>query len=82
MVVSQATVLAIGVASINLAANNIAEVVISIPEMDEQEKIVDYLDKQCNLIDVSVKGKETLVKKLRNYKNSLIYEVVTGKKEI
>ena len=48
----------------------------------EQELIVQYLDNLCISIDSSIKEKQTLLDKLTEYKKSLIYEVVTGKKEV
>ena len=48
----------------------------------EQELIVQYLDNLCISIDSSIKEKQTLLEKLTEYKKSLIYEVVTGKKEV
>ena len=48
----------------------------------EQEEIADYLDAKCAEIDGLIAKKEQLVKELESYKKSLIYEVVTGKREI
>ena len=48
----------------------------------EQEMIVSYLDKKCNEIDKLINNKENLISKLEQYKKSLIYEYVTGKKEV
>lgn len=48
----------------------------------EQEEIADYLDAKCAEIDVLIAKKEQLVKELEGYKKSLIYEVVTGKREV
>lgn len=48
----------------------------------EQEMIVSYLDKKCNELDILIKSKENLITELENYKKSLIYEYVTGKKEV
>ena len=47
----------------------------------EQEEIADYLDTKCAEIDRLIAKKEQLVKELESYKKSLIYEVVTGKRE-
>ena len=48
----------------------------------EQEEIADYLDSKCAEIDKLIAKKEQLVKELESYKKSLIYEVVTGKREV
>ena len=48
----------------------------------EQKEIADYLDAKCAEIDGLIAKKEQLVKELESYKKSLIYEVVTGKREI
>lgn len=48
----------------------------------QQQEIADYLDAKCAEIDKLIAKKEQLVKELESYKKSLIYEVVTGKREI
>ena len=53
-----------------------------IVQQDEQKEITDYLDAKCAEIDGLIAKKEQLVKELENYKKSLIYEVVTGKREV
>lgn len=50
--------------------------------MDEQKEIADWLDKKCNSIDTLISQKEEIVQELEEYKKSLIYEYVTGKKEV
>ena len=52
------------------------------PELKEQEKIVSYLDKKTKLIDDSTSLKRKQLETLEEYKKSLIYEYVTGKKEV
>ena len=52
------------------------------PSENEQKKIADYLDSKCSQIDISIEKKEQIIDKLREYKKSLIYEVVTGKREV
>lgn len=53
-----------------------------VPSISEQKEIVDYLDAKCAEIDKLIAKKEQLVKELESYKKSLIYEVVTGKREV
>ena len=48
----------------------------------EQKEIADYLDAKCAEIDKLIAKKEQLAKELESYKKSLIYEVVTGKREV
>ena len=55
---------------------------VVVPPLEEQKEIVDYLDAKCAEIDGLVAKKEQLVKELESYKKSLIYEVVTGKREV
>lgn len=51
-------------------------------DISEQQQIADYLDQKCSEIDKLITKKEQLVVELEAYKKSLIYEVVTGKKEM
>lgn len=51
-------------------------------DISEQQQIADYLDQKCSEIDNLITKKEQLVVELEAYKKSLIYEVVTGKKEV
>ena len=53
-----------------------------VPPIDEQRKIVEHLDNVCSKIDKIIEYRETIINKLEDYKKSLIYEVVTGKKEV
>ena len=53
-----------------------------VPPITEQKEIADYLDAKCAEIAGLIAKKEQLVKELENYKKSLIYEVVTGKREV
>ena len=51
------------------------------PTINEQWQIVDYLDDKCAKIDRLIAIKQEKIDKLNEYKKSLIYEYVTGKKE-
>lgn len=55
---------------------------ILIPPVDEQNKIVEYLDKQCSKLDEVIEYRKQIIEKLEEYKKSLIYECVTGKREV
>lgn len=52
------------------------------PSTEEQKEIADFLDKKCNAINSAIAKKEKLIEKLESYKKSLIYECVTGKREV
>ena len=61
----------------------LSKILVAIPEtIAEQKEIADYLDAKCAEIDGLIAKKEQLVKELESYKKSLIYEVVTGKREV
>ena len=51
-------------------------------DISEQNEIVDYLDKETAKIDTLISQKETLLAELESYKKALIFEYVTGKKEV
>ena len=52
------------------------------PPLDEQRRIAGYLDEKCAEIDRAVSAKQAIIADLKAYKQSLIYEVVTGKREV
>ena len=52
------------------------------PDIKEQQAIADYLDEKCAAIDALVAEKEKLIADLEAYKKSLIFELVTGKREV
>lgn len=52
------------------------------PPLQEQTIIADYLDQKCSEIDSVIEKREKIVDLLTEYKKSLIYECVTGKKEV
>lgn len=54
----------------------------SLPPLSEQKEIADYLDAKCAKIDAFIAKKQTVIEKMTEYKKSLIYECVTGKREI
>lgn len=60
----------------------VGEIILILPPRDEQVRIADFLDKKCNGIDSVMAKKEQLIEKLESYKKSLIYECVTGKREV
>lgn len=52
------------------------------PPMEEQVAIADFLDTKCAAIDQAITDKTTQIETLKAYKASLIYEYVTGKKQV
>lgn len=50
--------------------------------LSEQKRIADYLDDKCARIDAVLEEKERLLERLAEYKKSLIFECVTGKREV
>lgn len=52
------------------------------PPLEEQQEIVNYLDQKCSAIDELIAKKEQYLSEIENYKKVLIYEYVTGKKEV
>lgn len=65
-----------------VSASFIENYIIAIPQIEEQQEIADFLDKKCTAIDSAIAKKEQLIEKLEGYKKSLIYECVTGKREV
>ena len=59
-----------------------SDIIVAVPSCAEQKDIADCLDAKCAEIDGLIAKKEQLVKELEGYKKSLIYEVVTGKREV
>ena len=55
---------------------------VLLPPLDEQQEIATYLDRQCAEIDRLIAKKEQIITELEGYKKSLIYECVTGKREV
>lgn len=53
-----------------------------VPPIAEQRIIADFLDSKCADIDAAIEGKQKQLDVLKEYKKSLIYEYVTGKKEV
>lgn len=65
-----------------LQADKFLNFTIPMPPLCEQREIAEYLDEKCSEIDKLVAKKEELLVDLESYKKSLIYEYVTGKKEV
>lgn len=66
----------------DLPAEALNNTYILIPPFDEQKAIAEYLDHKCAEIEQIIADKKAQLETLDNYKKSLIYEYVTGKKEV
>lgn len=66
----------------SLTEDLLGEVPTAVPPIDEQKKIADFLDKNCSEIDTIISDKKKQLEVIAEYKKSLIYEYVTGKKEV
>ncbi|MGN9197543.1 restriction endonuclease subunit S [Blautia massiliensis (ex Liu et al. 2021)] len=55
---------------------------VPVPPYEEQKTIAKYLDIKCSMLDKTIGDRRSAIEKLQAYKKSLIYEVVTGKKEV
>lgn len=65
-----------------LPAQNFNSLLIPVPKTSEQFEIAAYLDKKCKQIEQLIEIKLKKIENLEQYKKSLIYEYVTGKKEV
>ncbi len=65
-----------------ISSNNFANFIIPVPPLPEQRSIAAFLDKKCAEIDNLISLKQQKIERLKEYKKSIIYEAVTGKKEI
>ncbi len=66
----------------NIGAEKYNTFVIPVPPLPEQKAIADYLDEKCSAIDATIADKQRQLETLDEYKKSLIFEYVTGKKEV
>ena len=65
-----------------ITATKISNTYIPVPPLPEQQRIAAYLDAKCARIDALLAEKDELLDKLAEYKKSLIFECVTGKREV
>ena len=72
----------IGSALTHTSVSAVSKLRLAIPPEEEQNKIVEFLDEKCSSIEMFISKKQVIVDNLIAYKKSLIYEVVTGKKEV
>lgn len=67
---------------VHISQEEIKNLNVALPPKSEQIKIADFLNKKCKDIENLICQKRSIIDKLTEYKKSLIYEVVTGKKEV
>lgn len=67
---------------LKVSKDELKSLLIPIPPIEEQRKIVQYLTDKCNAISALIFEKEALIADLDAYKKSLIFEVVTGKRKV
>lgn len=65
-----------------MSQEKIKNFIFPFPPLSEQKKIAAYLDEKCSEIDATIAEKQKQLKTLEDYKKSLIFEYVTGKKEV
>lgn len=66
----------------NIGANKYSNMEMVVMPISEQKIIVEYLNDKCSKVDELISIKQQKIEKLNQYKKSLIYEYVTGKKEV
>lgn len=67
---------------VHVKTSDIENLIVLLPLLPEQRAIAEYLDRKCAAIDRVVAEKERLIGDLEAYKKSLIFECVTGKREV
>ena len=72
----------IRVRSCDLRWNKLAELVYPVPPREEQDAIVAHIDATIEKANAIISDKKAQLETLDSYKKSLIYEYVTGKKEV
>lgn len=71
-----------GVKVFSITQKTLSNTYLILPPLDEQQEIADYLDNKCAAIEQIIADKKSQIETLDGYKKSLIYEYVTGKKEV
>lgn len=71
-----------GSAQPKLSQDNLKQIWVPTPSYSEQREIAAYIREKCTAIDTIIAAKQQLLTELESYKKSVIYEYVTGKKEV
>ena len=66
----------------HLTQENMKSALIPVPKIEEQKQIASYLDSKSQQIDTLIAIKQEKIQELKDYKKSVIYEYVTGKKKV
>lgn len=66
----------------NIGMRTLEKLFICFPSVKEQVLIAKHLDTRCKIVEKKIETEEKIIEKLNEYKKSLIYEVVTGKREV
>lgn len=66
----------------NIGMRTLEQLIVCYPPLGEQQEIAAYLDEKCAALDTLIAKKTALLTELEAYKKSLIYEYVTGKREV
>ena len=66
----------------NLGKDDLLNIPIPVPPLAEQERIAEFLDAKCAEVDALIAEKQNQLATLEEYKKSVIFEYVTGKKEV
>lgn len=66
----------------HLTQENMKSVLIPLPPLPVQQAIATYLDEKTSQIDSLIALKQSKIESLKEYKKSIIYEYVTGKKRV
>lgn len=71
-----------GAVTLTITKEAVRSIPVSFPTLDQQNRIVQYLEEKSLRIDMVLKNLKKEITRLEEYKKSLIYEVVTGKREV
>lgn len=66
----------------NIGMRTLESLIVCYPSLSEQQQIASFLDTKCSEIDSLIALKQQKIEELKEYKKSIIYEYVTGKKEV
>ena len=66
----------------SLTEDQLGAISVPVPPIEEQQEIAAFLDDKCSMIDSIISEKANLILQLQEYKKSIIFEYVTGKKEV
>lgn len=66
----------------NIGMRTLEKLILSVPPLSEQQSIANYLDQKCSEIDELISIKQQKIEKLKDYKKTLIFECVTGKRKV